>query len=71
LLSLIHIIRTDYKIQESLAELQQRGDFFKDAKILGGVKLADIIDGVADLVQPETPKLLSRELPDSLEASFE
>src|SRR5262249_3922435 len=47
-------------------------DFFKDAKILGGVKLAEILDDtVADLSRDEVPKLLSREVGDSLEASFD
>lgn len=45
--------------------------FFDNAKILGGVKLAEIISGISDLALPDTPKLLSRDLPDSLEASFE
>jgi len=46
-------------------------DFFKDAKILGGVNLAEIILGIAGLTKDEVPKLLSRETPDSLEASFD
>jgi hypothetical protein len=45
--------------------------FFNDAKILGGVKLADIIQKVTDLARGEVPKLLSRETEDSMEASFD
>jgi len=47
------------------------GDFFKGAKILGGVDLAEIVLGIAGLAKPEVPKLLSRETADSIEASFD
>lgn len=46
-------------------------DFFKDAKILGGVNLGEIIIGLAGLGNKEVPKLLSRETADALEASFD
>jgi hypothetical protein len=46
-------------------------DFFKDAKILGGVNLGEIIVGLAGLGNKEVPKLLSRETADALEASFD
>jgi hypothetical protein len=46
-------------------------DFFKGAKILGGVDLADILVVVNTLVGGDVPKMLSRELPDKVEASFE
>lgn len=46
-------------------------DFFKDAKILGGIDLGDILDVVTGLAGPDVPKLLSREFPDRIEARFE
>lgn len=46
-------------------------DFFKDAKILGGVGLAEILTNVSGLGGKNVPKLLSRELPDKIEASFD
>ncbi|MFO0887939.1 MAG: hypothetical protein U0790_02210 [Isosphaeraceae bacterium] len=54
-------------------------DFFRGARILGGVYLADILEPVSGLARPEVPKLLSRELPaepslglpDRILASFE
>ncbi len=46
-------------------------DFFKDARILGGVKLADILNLVPGLGDKAVPKLLSREVDDRVEASFE
>jgi hypothetical protein len=45
-------------------------DFFKGAKILGGIDLADILDVVGTLVGADVPKMLSRDLPDHVEASF-
>jgi hypothetical protein len=46
-------------------------DFFRDATILGGMKLAEILDIVNGLAHIDVPKLLSRELPDRTEASFD
>jgi hypothetical protein len=50
-------------------------DFFKDAKILGGVNLAELLGTVPGLTGAKVPKLLSRELPpgapDRVEASFD
>jgi len=46
-------------------------DFFKDALILGGVNLGEIIQGLGGLANKEVPKLLSRETPDAMEASFD
>ena len=46
-------------------------DFFSGATILGGVKLADILKVATDLTKAEVPKLLSRDLPDRVEASFD
>jgi hypothetical protein len=45
-------------------------DFFSGAKILGGIELADILEIAATLAGSDVPKLLSRELPDRIEASF-
>ena len=45
--------------------------FFSDAKILGGVKLVEILGKVFDLTNDAVPKLLSRETEDSIEASFD
>ena len=44
--------------------------FFKDARILGGIKLADLLTVVAALTGADVPKMLSREFPDRMEASF-
>lgn len=46
-------------------------DFFKDATILGGVKLADILAVAGSLAGPDVPKLLSKQLPDRIEARFD
>ena len=47
-------------------------DFFKGASILGGIKLSDILSVVTSgLGGDNVPKLLSRELPDRVEASFD
>lgn len=46
-------------------------DFFSGATILGGVKLSDILAIATDLAKPEVPKLLSREVADGVEASFD
>ncbi len=45
-------------------------DFFKGATILGGIDLASILSEVIGLAGAAVPKLLSRELPDSVETSF-
>ena len=46
-------------------------DFFKDASILGGIKIADIIGLVSQLTLGDAPEMVSRELPDAIEASFD
>lgn len=46
-------------------------DFFSDATLLGGIKLGEIISSAASLAGPEVPKLLSRDFPDHVEASFD
>lgn len=37
--------------------------FFADARILGGIPLADVLDAVPSLAGPEVPQLVTRELP--------
>jgi hypothetical protein len=46
-------------------------DFFQDAKILGGVKLVDILLKVTGLINDSVPKLLHREIAGRVEASFD
>ncbi len=46
-------------------------DFFKGAKILGGIELADLLEVAATLIGADVPKLLSKQLPDKLEARFD
>jgi len=46
-------------------------DFFKGAKILGGVELATILEIAGSLAGADVPKLLSKQLPDKIEARFD
>lgn len=46
-------------------------DFFKGAKILGGVDLSALLTVVSALTGSNVPKMLSRELADRVEATFE
>jgi hypothetical protein len=46
-------------------------DFFKGATILGGVDLSDLLAVVHTLTGGDVPKLLSRELPDRVEATYD
>jgi hypothetical protein len=46
-------------------------DFFDGAKILGGVDLKDLLDLVIGLAGSNVPKLLSKQLPDRIEARFD
>jgi hypothetical protein len=46
-------------------------DFFNGAKILGGVELAKILETANSLAGGQVPKLLSKRLPDKIEASFD
>lgn len=46
-------------------------DFFQGAKILGGVDLGTILDVATSLAGAEVPKLLSKQLPDKIEARFD
>jgi hypothetical protein len=45
-------------------------DFFKDATILGGINLGNIVKAATSLDGADVPKLISRDLPDHVEASF-
>ncbi len=45
-------------------------DFFKDATILGGINLGNIVKAATSLAGADVPKLVSRDLPDHVEASF-
>jgi hypothetical protein len=46
-------------------------DFFQGAKILGGVDLGTILEVATALVGADVPKLLSKQLPDKVEARFD
>jgi hypothetical protein len=46
-------------------------DFFQGAKILGGVDLGTILSTVTSLAGTDVPKLLSKQLPDRIEARFD
>jgi hypothetical protein len=46
-------------------------DFFDGAKILGGVELKELLDLVTGLAGGNVPKLLSKQLPDRIEARFD
>ncbi len=45
--------------------------FFDGAELLGGIKISDIIGVVTALTNTEAPQMLTRELPERIEASFE
>jgi hypothetical protein len=46
-------------------------DFFQGAKILGGVDLGKILEAALSLAGADVPKLLSKRLPDKIEARFD
>jgi hypothetical protein len=46
-------------------------DFFKGAKILGGVELADILEVASSLLGADVPKLVSQDFPDRIETRFD
>jgi len=46
-------------------------DFFGDATLLGGITLGDIVQASTSLAGGEVPKLLTRDFPDHVEASFD
>lgn len=46
-------------------------EFFKDATLLGGIKLADILPGTNNLSGADAPKMVARDFPDRVEARFE
>ncbi len=45
--------------------------FFKDATLLGGIKLGEILTTATDLSGNNVPKLLSRDLPERTETTFD
>jgi hypothetical protein len=45
-------------------------EFFNDAKILGGISLGDILSITPSLSGTHVPRMVAREFPDRLEASF-
>lgn len=63
------------KIEEALGQVISNtfnpADFFKGAKILGGVDLGAILDVATSLAGADVPKLLSKDLPDRVEARFD
>ena len=63
-------LRAPY-LQNVIGNKFDPADFFADAKILGGVKLAELLKIAASLAGGDVPKFLSRELPDKIEASFD
>jgi len=46
-------------------------DFFGDATLLGGIKLGEIVQASMSLAGAEVPKMLARDFPDRVEASFD
>ena len=46
-------------------------DFFGDATLLGGIKLGEIVQSAVSLSGAEVPKMLARDFPDRVEASFD
>jgi hypothetical protein len=46
-------------------------EFFKDATLLGGIKIAEILPGTNNLAGADAPKMVAREFPDRVESRFE
>jgi hypothetical protein len=46
-------------------------EFFKDATLLGGIKIAEILPGTNNLAGADAPKMVARDFPDRVEARFE
>lgn len=63
------------KIEQALSQVIGNkfnpADFFKGAKILGGVDLSTILTVANALSGADVPKLLSKQLPDKVEARFD
>ena len=62
------------KVEQNLDEVRD-GSFdplkiFKEARILGGISLGEIIGKKHDLAANDVPKMLTRDYPDRVEASF-
>ena len=58
-------------LKNVIANTFNPADFFHGAKILGGVDLGDILSLATSLAGADVPKLLSRQLPDRIEARFD
>jgi hypothetical protein len=58
------------KLAEVIGNKFDPTQFFKGATILGGIKLSDILKVVTSLAGSDVPKLLSKQLPDKIEARF-
>ena len=61
----------EQKLESVLNNRFDPKEFFKGATILGGVNLADILALATSLAGANVPKLLSKELPDKIEARFD
>ncbi len=59
------------KLKEIVGGKFDPKQFFDGAKILGGVPLAEILDVATNLAGADVPKMISRELPDRIEATFD
>jgi hypothetical protein len=59
------------KLDEIIHNHFNPATFFKGARILGGVELSEILGDAFSLAGPEVPKLLSQQLSDRIEASFD
>ena len=59
----------EHTLQNVIGNSFDPTDFFKDAKILGGIDLGSILKAVA-LASGDVPRMLTRELPDRIEAAF-
>lgn len=61
----------EQKLEGVIANQFDPDEFFKGATILGGIPLAEILAPVASLAGADVPKLLSKQLPDRIEARFD
>ena len=59
------------KLASVIANQFDPDEFFKGATILGGIPLSEILAPVASLAGADVPKLLSKQLPDRIEARFD
>jgi hypothetical protein len=63
------------QVEAALATVKSGGfepaEFFKDATLLGGIKLGEIITAATSLHGPDVPKMVSRDFPDRVETRFD